>query len=87
MFCEGLSLDAEGRIVATGVCNDWKHTDLNLMMTGGNDAAKTSIYDPATGAWTAEAQMKIPRGYQSVSNVSKVLYCFVLLDLELRDLS
>lgn len=36
-------------------------------MAGGNDAAKTSIYDPVTDTWTAEGLMNIPRGYQSVS--------------------
>ena len=40
-------------------------------MIGGNDAAKTSIYDPVTSAWTAEGLMNIPRGYQSVSHVSE----------------
>lgn len=54
MFCEGLSLDAKGRVVATG----------------GNDADKTSIYDPETNAWTAEGLMKIPRGYQSTVSLS-----------------
>lgn len=54
MFCEGLSLDANGRVIATG----------------GNDAAKTSIYDPETNAWTAEEQMRIPRGYQSMVTLS-----------------
>ena len=37
-------------------------------MAGGNDAAKTSIYDPGTDNWTAEGLMNIPRGYQSVSD-------------------
>ncbi|CAD6578199.1 MAG: hypothetical protein ASARMPREDX12_008672 [Alectoria sarmentosa] len=54
MFCEGLSLDAKGRIVATG----------------GNDADKTSIYDPEANAWTAEGLMKIARGYQSMVSLS-----------------
>lgn len=44
---------------------------LQLTMIGGNDAAKTSIYDPVTSAWTAEGLMNIPRGYQSVSHVSE----------------
>ena len=68
MFCEGLSLDATGRIIATGECNIWASIGLNLIISGGNDAGKTSIYDPETNAWTAEAQMKITRGYQSVSH-------------------
>ena len=37
-------------------------------MAGGNDAAKTSIYDPVTDTWTAEGLMNLPRGYQSVSD-------------------
>ena len=68
MFCEGLSLDATGRIIATGRCKVWAHTGLKLTMAGGNDAAKTSIYDPVTDTWTAEGLMNIPRGYQAVSD-------------------
>jgi len=33
-------------------------------VTGGDDAPKTSIYNPATGAWLPYQQMNIPRGYQ-----------------------
>ncbi len=78
MFCEGISLDAMGRVVATGGCTIWALKDLILTMTGGNDAAKTSIYDPVTDAWTAEALMNIPRGYQSVSS------CFLSLFFPIR---
>lgn len=39
MFCEGLSLDFTGRIIATG----------------GNTDAATSSYDPTAGDWTAQA--------------------------------
>lgn len=49
MFCPGISLDAEGRII----------------VTGGNDSKNTSVYNPATGGWTSTAQMVIARGYQS----------------------
>ncbi|KAI1266019.1 copper radical oxidase [Xylariaceae sp. FL1019] len=49
MFCPGISLDANGRIT----------------VTGGNDAAKTSTYDPSDAVWKAQAQMNIARGYQS----------------------
>lgn len=66
MFCEGLSLDAKGRIVATGECNVSTFLGLKLTMSGGNDADKTSIYDPEANAWTAEGLMKIARGYQSM---------------------
>ncbi|MCJ1276865.1 hypothetical protein MMC21_004672 [Puttea exsequens] len=49
MFCEGLAIDATGRFIATG----------------GNSAAKTSIYSPRYDAWTAASPMHISRGYQS----------------------
>ncbi|KAI1322258.1 hypothetical protein F5Y16DRAFT_49826 [Xylariaceae sp. FL0255] len=49
MFCPGISLDVNGRIV----------------VTGGNNAANTSIYNPSDASWTAEAEMNIPRGYQA----------------------
>ncbi|KAI0147680.1 hypothetical protein GGR57DRAFT_515678 [Xylariaceae sp. FL1272] len=49
MFCPGISLDANGRIT----------------VTGGNDAAKTSIYDPSDAVWNAAAPMNLARGYQS----------------------
>lgn len=54
MFCPGMSLDVNGRAV----------------VTGGDDANKTSIYDPQTNAWVIGAQMKIPRGYQSSAILS-----------------
>lgn len=81
MFCEGLSLDAKGRIVATGEYSICAYEGLKLMMAGGNDAAKTSIYDPETSAWTAEGQMMIPRGYQAVSLYSEpvLLYSYCML--------
>lgn len=78
MFCEGLSLDATGRIVATGGCSNRAYTGLELTMAGGNDAAETSIYDPLTSAWTAEGLMQIPRGYQSVSKHLKVHSSYIL---------
>lgn len=49
MFCEGLSLDFTGRIIATG----------------GNTDAATSSYDPTASDWTAQANLNIPRGYQA----------------------
>lgn len=78
MFCEGLSLDATGRIVATGGCSNRAYTGLELTMAGGNDAAKTSIYDPLTSAWTAEGLMQIARGYQSVSKHLQVNFSYIL---------
>ncbi|TVY84405.1 Galactose oxidase [Lachnellula suecica] len=54
MFCPGMSIDANGRAV----------------VTGGDNANKTSIYDPVTNAWTIGAVMKIPRGYQASTTLS-----------------
>ena len=49
MFCPGISMLPDGRI----------------MVTGGSSTTKTSIYDPATNAWTGGQPMLIARGYQS----------------------
>jgi galactose oxidase len=54
MFCPGVSLDFNGRVV----------------VTGGSDAAKTSIYDPSSNTWTAAPNLKIARGYQSSATCS-----------------
>ena len=54
MFCPGISLDFRGRVI----------------VTGGSNAAKTSIYDPSTNAWTGAPNMKIARGYQSSATCS-----------------
>jgi len=48
MFCPGISNLADGRIMATG----------------GSGNNKASIYNPASGTWTAAASMNTPRGYQ-----------------------
>lgn len=54
MFCPGISLDASGRVV----------------VTGGNDAARTSIFDPSSNRWISAANMNIARGYQSQATLS-----------------
>ncbi|MCJ1465965.1 hypothetical protein MMC07_004584 [Pseudocyphellaria aurata] len=54
MFCPGISIDASGRVI----------------VTGGNNAPKTSIFDPASGGWTAGPDMTIGRGYQSQATLS-----------------
>ncbi|KAL8868405.1 MAG: hypothetical protein Q9174_005016 [Haloplaca sp. 1 TL-2023] len=54
MFCPGISLDVSGR----------------PFVTGGNDAAKLSIYDPAANNWIGGPNMKIARGYQSSTTLS-----------------
>ncbi|KAL9586773.1 MAG: hypothetical protein Q9203_003745 [Teloschistes exilis] len=54
MFCPGISLDASGR----------------PFVTGGNDAAKLSIYDPNANSWVAGPNMQIQRGYQASATLS-----------------
>ena len=48
MFCPGMSFDVDGRMV----------------ISGGETAFKTSIYDPVQDDWKIAAGMKIARGYQ-----------------------
>lgn len=54
MFCPGTSIDGRGRLV----------------VTGGNNAPKTSIYDRNSNTWIAGPDMKIARGYQSSATCS-----------------
>lgn len=54
MFCPGLSVDATGR----------------PLVTGGDDAFKTTIYDPTPDTWIGGPNMKISRGYQSQCTIS-----------------
>ena len=54
MFCEGLALLADGRVLING---------------GSNDSA-TTIYDPATGTWTVGPRMNIPRAYKGDTTLS-----------------
>jgi galactose oxidase len=54
MFCPGISILPDGRV----------------LITGGDDTQKTSIYDPANNAWTNGAQMTMGRGYQSTTTLS-----------------
>jgi galactose oxidase len=49
MFCPGTAVLTDGRI----------------LVNGGADSAKTSIYDPATDTWTTGPLMNIPRGYNA----------------------
>ncbi|GIU57077.1 hypothetical protein NicSoilC12_28260 [Arthrobacter sp. NicSoilC12] len=49
MFCPGVSILADGRI----------------MVSGGANSSKTTIYNPVTNAWSSGPDMKIARGYQS----------------------
>ncbi|KAI6378483.1 hypothetical protein MCOR25_002185 [Pyricularia grisea] len=54
MFCPGISSLADGRMV----------------VTGGDDAAVVSIYDPSTNKFTRAADMNIGRGYQASATLS-----------------
>ncbi|KAH7224245.1 hypothetical protein B0J15DRAFT_579554 [Fusarium solani] len=54
MFCPGISMDGDGQIV----------------VTGGNDAKKTSLYDSPSDSWITGPEMNIARGYQSSATTS-----------------
>ncbi|KAL8709767.1 MAG: hypothetical protein Q9220_005553 [cf. Caloplaca sp. 1 TL-2023] len=54
MFCPGISLTKSGQIV----------------VAGGNNAEKTSIYHPDTHTWSSGAQLILPRGYNSQATLS-----------------
>ncbi|MGX6602566.1 discoidin domain-containing protein [Micromonosporaceae bacterium Da 78-11] len=54
MFCPGIATLPDGRI----------------LVMGGNNSEKTSIYDPGTDAWTSGADMTTPRGYQAATTLS-----------------
>ncbi|KAF2853433.1 copper radical oxidase [Plenodomus tracheiphilus IPT5] len=54
MFCPGMNSLADGR----------------LIITGGSNAEKTTLYDPRSNTFAPGPDMKIPRGYQSSSILS-----------------
>ncbi|KAH8723245.1 hypothetical protein GQ44DRAFT_774295 [Phaeosphaeriaceae sp. PMI808] len=54
MFCPGMSSLADGRLV----------------ITGGSNAERTSIYDPKSNSFSAGPNMQIARGYQSSTILS-----------------
>ncbi|MEU1075626.1 MULTISPECIES: discoidin domain-containing protein [unclassified Streptomyces] len=54
MFCPGIALLADGRV----------------LVTGGSNASRASIYDPATDSWSSTADMNITRGYQAMTLLS-----------------
>jgi galactose oxidase len=54
MFCPGIATLPDGRI----------------MVMGGNNSEKTSIYDPDTDAWTTGPAMTTPRGYEAAATLS-----------------
>jgi galactose oxidase len=49
MFCPGVSMLKDGRI----------------LVSGGSNSSASSIYDPVRNTWSVAAPMKIPRAYQS----------------------
>ncbi|KAF5858293.1 hypothetical protein ETB97_004612 [Aspergillus alliaceus] len=54
MFCPGISVDGTGM----------------LLVTGGNDAEETSLYNITTGKWVTGPKMHFRRGYQSSVTLS-----------------
>jgi galactose oxidase len=54
MFCPGISLDFNGQ----------------LIVTGGNDAPRTSLYVPQGTNWNGGSDMNIARGYQASATLS-----------------
>ena len=51
MFCPGIAILADGRV----------------MVTGGSNSDRTSIYDPRTSTWAAGPDLQIPRGYHAMT--------------------
>jgi galactose oxidase len=54
MFCTGLSILADGRVV----------------INGGSGGSNTTVYDPLTDTFSTGPQMAIPRGYQTSATLS-----------------
>ncbi|KAE8393311.1 hypothetical protein BDV23DRAFT_191756 [Aspergillus alliaceus] len=54
MFCPGISIDGTGMMV----------------VTGGNDASETSLYDAKTDTWVKGPEMHLRRGYQASTTLS-----------------
>lgn len=54
MFCTGLAMLADGR----------------LLVNGGSSDSATTIYDPATGTWIQGPSMNIPRAYEGDTPLS-----------------
>ncbi len=54
MFCPGTSMLADGRI----------------LVTGGSNATKASIYDPRSDRWAGAQDMNVGRGYQGQTTLS-----------------
>ena len=54
MFCPGISINTAGRVV----------------VTGGDDSSKTSLYDPVADIWVPGPPLNIARGYQATTMLS-----------------
>lgn len=54
MFCPGINVDKDGRVI----------------VTGGNTSPKTSIFLPTSRDWAAGPNTQIPRGYASQTTTS-----------------
>ncbi|MEU4346296.1 discoidin domain-containing protein [Streptomyces sp. NPDC023838] len=54
MFCPGIARLADGRV----------------LVTGGSNASRASIYDPRTDTWSSTTDMNIARGYQAMTLLS-----------------
>ncbi|CAG8234191.1 unnamed protein product, partial [Penicillium nalgiovense] len=54
MFCPGISYDSTGMMV----------------VTGGNDASETRLFNSVTNNWTSASEMKLRRGYQASATLS-----------------
>ncbi|CAI7583364.1 unnamed protein product [Penicillium bialowiezense] len=54
MFCPGISYDGTGMMV----------------VTGGNDASETSVYDSSHDEWFSASPMQLRRGYQASTTLS-----------------
>ncbi|KAF4126838.1 galactose oxidase [Geosmithia morbida] len=54
MFCPGISMDDQGQVV----------------VSGGSDAERTSLYDSETESWISGPDMVVARGYQSSATCS-----------------
>lgn len=54
MFCEGLAILADGRV----------------LINGGSNNTATTIYDPVANTWAVGPHMNIPRGYNADTTLS-----------------
>ncbi|KAB8294322.1 hypothetical protein EYC80_009740 [Monilinia laxa] len=54
MFCPGIAIDGTGMMV----------------VTGGNDASETSLYDSSSDQWIKGPPMRLRRGYQASTTLS-----------------